>query len=87
MPKQKAKKSTTLGALSKLFVSEGVDSNGTELICRGCGIVLAMTKFQVEQHIKTEKHQKNKSAKLKQKTLTDNFEKKQPFAAELCKVN
>lgn len=87
MPKTKEKKSITLATLANQFKSDGIESNGTDLICRGCGITLGMKKFQVEQHLKTNKHDRNKTAKLKQKTFLDSFEKKQPYAAELCKVS
>ena len=65
MPKEKEKTSSKLLTLARQFNDDGIEKNENSLVCSECGIEVAMKKFQIEQHIKTTKHLKNKSAKLK----------------------
>lgn len=66
MPKQKQKKAAVIKTLVQEFKGEGIECDGEIIMCRLCGIKLAATKFQINQHLVTGKHNKRKSAKMKQ---------------------
>lgn len=77
---------TSLAARALLYKSDGIVVDNKELICVLCGVSVANTKFQVEQHIKAQKHKQNFELKKKYQTISG-MKTQNEFGRDLCQVS
>lgn len=68
MQRTKANKKSAKGRIGQ-YKDRGMVEEYGKLFCTYCGVGLKNNKFQIDQHLKTKKHEENHSLKMKQPSI------------------